>query len=63
MPTKAFALFRILSNLDTLKTSFRNNANVRAMSANFLHVLDEVGVQARKNQLSEVCTFYYYAYK
>ena len=28
------------------------------MSANFLHVLDEVGVQARKNQYTEVCTFY-----
>ena len=43
--------------MDTLKTSFRNNANVRTVSANFLHILDEVGVQARKNQYTEVCTF------
>ena len=47
---EAFALFRILSNWDTLKTSFRNNANVRTRSANFLHILDEVGVQARTTQ-------------
>ena len=43
--------------MDNLKITFRNNANVRTMSANFLHILEVMGVQARKNQLSEVCTF------